>query len=206
MAFDFFLKGLALGFAIAAPVGPIGLLCISRTLDKGRVSGLVSGVGAATADALYGAVAGFGLSAVSSFLVGRQFILGLIGGHVLLILGVKTFKRRPTQTETRNPSRLGGLAGDYASTFFLTLTNPMTILAFAAIFAGLGLPADGSYGSAATLVTGIFLGSSAWWLLLSGGVGLIRRRFTPRLLVWVNRVAGVILFGFGVVMLLRLVI
>ncbi|MEK8036689.1 MAG: LysE family transporter, partial [candidate division NC10 bacterium] len=181
------LRGLVIGFSIAAPVGPIGVLCIRRTLADGRAVGFAAGLGAATADALYGAVAGFGLTVVSTALVGQQGWLRLVGGAFLCWLGARTFLARPG--EAAAPATLGaGLAAAYASTLVLTLTNPMTILSFAAVFAGLGVGAAGAgYGAAAVLVLGVFAGSALWWLVLSGAVGLLRHRVTPRGLRWVNR-------------------
>jgi threonine/homoserine/homoserine lactone efflux protein len=203
MPITFFLKGLLIGFSIAAPVGPIGVLCIRRTLADGRASGLISGLGAATADALYGCVAGFGLVFVSDFLVSQQTWLRLIGGIFLLYLGIRTLSSQPAEQAAQ--SRGSGLLAAYASTFILTLTNPMTILSFAAIFAGLGLAgASSNYLSAGILVLGVFLGSALWWLLLSGGVGLFRDRFDNRGLLWVNRVSGLVIAGSGVVVLVGL--
>lgn len=196
MNISFLLKGLAIGFSIAAPVGPIGVLCIRRTLADGRLHGLVSGLGAATADAAYGCVAGFGLTFISNFLVSQQLWLRLIGGAFLCTLGLKTLLSKPA--EQAAPTAGTGLAGAYASTLFLTLTNPLTILSFAAIFAGLGLAASsGSYASAGVLVLGVFTGSALWWLFLSSGVGLFRDRFNPRALQWVGRISGAIITGFG---------
>jgi threonine/homoserine/homoserine lactone efflux protein len=193
---DFLLKGLALGFSIAAPVGPIGVLCIRRTLAEGRRVGFVSGLGAATADAIYGSIAAFGLTFVSGLLVSQQDWLRLVGGAFLCTLGLKTFRARPATHAVAASGQ--GLPRAYVSTLALTLTNPATILAFAAIFAGLGIgKAGGDYGSALALVVGVFAGSAAWWLLLSSGVYLLRRRFTARRLRWVNRLSGVILAGFG---------
>jgi len=198
----FFLRGLIIGFSIAAPVGPIGFLCIRRTLAHGRISGFVSGLGAATADAFYGCVAGFGLTFISSFLIGQQKWFSLIGGAFLVYLGVKTFLARPSE---RSASERGsGLLAAYGSTFFLTLTNPVTILAFAAIFAGLGIAGRaGNYLSAGTLVLGVFLGSTVWWFILSAGVGLVRKRFDLQLLRWANRISGLIIGGFGLVSIFR---
>lgn len=197
MDLTFLFRGILIGFSIAAPVGPIGVLCIRRTLADGRVAGLVSGLGAATADALYGCVAGFGLTLISNFLVRQQWWLGLIGGLFLCYLGGKTLLSTPA--EQAASAKGTGLLGAYASTFFLTVTNPVTILAFAAIFAGLGLAnTSGNYGAAAILVLGVFLGSALWWLLLSGGVSLLRERFTATGLHWVNRISGVIILGFGI--------
>jgi threonine/homoserine/homoserine lactone efflux protein len=199
----FLLKGIIIGFSIAAPVGPIGVLCIRRTLAQGRGAGLASGLGAASADAMYGCIAGFGLTFISGFLVGQQFWLRLIGGLFLCYLGVRTLLARPA--ESAAPAGNNGLLGAYFSTLFLTLTNPVTILAFAAIFAGLGIAgAVGGYGSAAILVLGVFLGSALWWLILSGGVSLLRTELTQARLSWVNRLSGLVIIGFGVAALLSL--
>jgi len=195
------LKGYIIGLSIAAPVGPIGVLCIRRTLAEGRIAGLVSGLGAATADALYGCVAAFGLTFVSGFLVNQQTWLRLVGGLFLCYLGARTLLARPAERPATASGR--SLGGFYTSTFVLTLTNPMTILSFAAIFAGLGLAEiSGGYASALLLVGGVFFGSASWWLLLSGGVSLFRGRFGANGLRWVNRISGAIIIAFGVVALL----
>jgi threonine/homoserine/homoserine lactone efflux protein len=203
---SFILKGLLLGFSIAAPVGPIGVLCIRRTVAEGRASGLVSGLGAATADAVYGCVAAFGLTFISNLILGLHTWLNLLGGLFLCYLGVRTFLSVPA--EEAAPAGGTGLWRSYLTTFGLTLTNPMTILSFAATFAGTGLAevssaADGYRGSA-TLVLGVFAGSALWWLLLSGLVGLLRERLDARALRWLNRVSGLVLFGFGAWSLARL--
>ncbi len=201
MDLNFLLRGLIIGFSIAAPVGPIGILCIRRTLNGGRISGLVSGLGAATADSIYGCVAGFGLAFISNFLVKQQIWLHLIGGAFLCYLGIKTLLAKPANQAAA--ARENGLLGDYASTFFLTLTNPMTIISFAAIFAGLGLASTrGNYGSAGILVLGVFMGSALWWLVLSSGVGIFRKKFNTNSLQWVNRISGLIITGFGLFALL----
>ncbi len=201
MDINFLLRGLIIGFSIAAPVGPIGVLCIRRTLTEGRVSGFVSGLGAATADAIYGGIAGFGLAFISTFLVGQQLWLHLIGGAFLCYLGIKTLLAKPTEQEAS--AKGNGIIGNYASTFFLTLTNPMTIISFVAIFAGLGLANTSSdYASAGILVLGVFMGSALWWFFLSGGVGLFREKFDRRGLKWVNIISGAIIMGFGLFALL----
>jgi len=195
------LRGLIIGFSIAAPVGPIGVLCIRRTLAEGRASGLVSGLGAATADATYGCIAGFGLTFISNFLVSQQVWLRLIGGVFLCYLGLKALLAKPAEQAAL--AKGNGLVGAYASTFFLTLTNPMTILSFAAIFAGLGLAStSGNYMTAGVLVLGVFIGSALWWLILSGGVSVFRAKFNPHGLQWVNRISGAIIMGFGLFALL----
>ena len=197
-------RGLVIGFAIAAPVGPIGVLCIRRTLAEGRATGLVSGLGAATADAIYGCIAAFGLTFISGILIGQQGLVRLVGGIFLCYLGLRTLVTTPAEKPSSAEGR--GLAGAYASTFFLTLTNPMTILSFAAIFAGLGIgSATGDYVSATLSVLGVFLGSALWWLILSGGVSVFRTKLKPRALAWVNNVSGIIILAFGVTALLSLI-
>jgi threonine/homoserine/homoserine lactone efflux protein len=197
----FLLKGLIIGFSIAAPVGPIGVLCIRRTLTEGRASGLVSGLGAATADGIYGCIAGFGVAFISNFLVSQQVWLRLIGGLFLCYLGLKTWLAKPIEQAALPKGN--GLIGAYASTFFLTITNPMTIISFAAIFAGLGLASTSrNYISAGGLVLGVFIGSALWWFFLSNLVGLFRAKFNTNGLEWVNRISGVIITGFGLFALL----
>lgn len=203
MDITFLFKGLLIGFSIAAPVGPIGVLCIRRTLAAGRLTGLLSGLGAATADAVYGCIAGFGLTVISGLLIRQQTWLSLFGGLFLCYLGYKTFVAQPAQTQAQ--AREGSFVGAYASTFLLTLTNPATILSFAAIFAGLGIASTaGDYGAAVFLVLGVFLGSALWWLTLSSGVSLFRAKFTLQHLRWVNKISGTIIAGFGLLALASL--
>lgn len=202
MSTALFFRGLLLGFAIAAPVGPIGLLVIQRTLNAGQAIGLASGLGAATADAVYGTVAAFGLTLVSAFLVEQQLWLGLAGGLFLCYLGVRTVIAPPAAHAAASESR--GLFSAWSTTLALTLTNPMTILAFVAIFAGAGLATTGGGSIAALLlVAGVFCGSAAWWLLLSFGVSLLRGFVTAPVLRWINRIAGGVIVAFGVLAILR---
>jgi threonine/homoserine/homoserine lactone efflux protein len=203
MNISFFLKGLVIGFSIAAPVGPIGVLCIRRTLAQGRASGLISGLGAATADAIYGCIAGLGLTFISSLLISQQLWLRLIGGAFLCYLGIKIFIAPPAEHAAKVKG--SSLISAYTSTCFLTLTNPMTVLSFAAVFAGLGLAnTAGNYASAIVLVLGVFIGSALWWLMLSGGISLFRTKLTPQRLQWINRVSGIMIMMFGFIALLSL--
>jgi len=200
----FFFRGMIVGFVIAAPVGPIGVLCARRTLLHGRRAGVASGMGAATADAIYGFIAAFGLTFVSDVLIGHQSWLRLVGGTILLFLGIKTLITEPSKKRDV-PQTVRRYAGMYTSTFFLTLTNPMTIFSFAAVFAGMGLAgAKGSLGSAGLLILGVFLGSALWWILLVGIFTLFKRRFKHHELKWVNRIAGVIIAVSGVLALLSI--
>jgi threonine/homoserine/homoserine lactone efflux protein len=200
MEISLLLRGLAIGLAIAAPVGPIGILCIRQSLAFGWLHGFVAGLGAATADAMYGCVAAFGLTFVTNFLIEQQFWLRLVGGAFLCYLGVKTFISIPS--ETAASTRGNTLTGVYTSTWMLTLTNPATILAFAAIFSGLGLASiKQNYPSAILLVVGVFCGSALWWLLLSTTVTLAKTKLN---LNWVNRLSGIVIVAFGIVALLNL--
>lgn len=192
---NFFAKGLAIGFSIAAPVGPIGALCIRRSLAEGRAIGFATGLGAATADALYGAVAAFGLTAISSFLTNQQFWLGSLGGIFLLYLGIQTFRASPTQQAA--DARGSTLLSAFATTLLLTLTNPATILSFIGLFSATGFAASPNTATAAALVLGVFIGSAIWWLILSSSVDRLRFRFGPDWMRAVNRLSGCILIAFG---------
>ena len=189
------LKGLTVGLAIAAPVGPIGLLCIRRTISDGQRYGLAAGPGAATADACYGVIAGFGLTILSRFLVAQHFWLTLGGGVFLCYLGARTALARPP--ERAIAADPGSLGGAFFSTLLLTLANPMTIMSFTAVFAGLGLGSQPAYGLATALVAGIFLGSALWWLLLSSVTSLLRSRLRASWLRGVNWVSALLLVAFG---------
>jgi threonine/homoserine/homoserine lactone efflux protein len=203
MELGLFVRGALIGLAIAAPVGPIGVLCIRRTLADGRLAGFVSGLGAATADTLYGLVAVLGLTALADLLVGVSFWARLAGGLFLCYLGYRTLSELPAERPAEAAAR--GLWSAYLSTLLLTITNPATIIAFAAIFAGLGAAsATQSYAEGLLLVAGVSTGSALWWLILSGLTGLLRSRMTPRALRWVNIVAGLVILGFGVVALASL--
>lgn len=201
METTFFLKGLVIGFLIAAPVGPIGVLCIHRTLTEGKLNGLISGLGAATADTIYGSIAALGLTFISSFLIEQQLWFRIIGAVFLCCFGIRTFLSKAT----KRPSSVGGrgLAGNYGSTFFLTLTNPMTILAFAAVFAGFGITGS-RHSSAGLLIAGVFTGSGIWWLILCSAAGVFREKVRHSNLVWLNRISGTVIILFGLFILLNL--
>ncbi|MCL4352482.1 MAG: LysE family translocator [Firmicutes bacterium] len=197
---DFLLRGLIIGVSIAAPVGPIGLLCIQRTVMQGRTSGLVSGLGAATADAVYGSVAGFGLDLVSNFLIDQRMWIHLIGGALLLLLGIKVLLTRPAEQVAQTKYTVRGIWWSYLSTFVLTMTNPMTILSFVAVFAALGVAnSSNDYVSASFTVIGVFLGSALWWLILSSVAGRLRGKLNRTAILWIGRLSAVIIIGFGIV-------
>ncbi len=196
MTTDYLIKGLIIGFSVAAPVGPIGILTIKRTLTEGRLSGFVTGLGAAMADTVYGIIAGFGLTAISSFLLTQGFWMKLVGGLFLLFLGIKSFVKKLASMAANLDSK--GLYKNFVSTFFLTVSNPTTILSFLALFAGLGLgTTKTNYLSSMTLVFGVFIGSALWWFILSTLVSFSQSKITPDRLIWINRLSGLIIISFG---------
>jgi threonine/homoserine/homoserine lactone efflux protein len=193
-------KGLILGFSIAAPVGPIGVLCIRRTLDKGFKSGVVSGLGAASADAVYGTIAAAGLTLIADFLVRQEMWLGLLGGAFLLYLGLNTFFAKANAEAAKvEDSKNNSLAKDYFSTFLLTLSNPMTIFSFIAIFSGFSAQSGAVFKfSAFLLVLGVFCGSALWWLTLSILVNVLRQKLDQRIIFYINKAAAVVIIAFAV--------
>jgi threonine/homoserine/homoserine lactone efflux protein len=191
---DLFTKGLLLGFAIAAPVGPIGILCIRKTIQFGRLSGFFTGLGAAVADTFYGALAIFGLGVISEFLVSFQQILQLLGGLFLAYLGIKIFRSKPS-TAVHAVTHIT-LIKDFLTTFILTLTNPMTILSFIVIFAGFGITHENT-PQGILFILGVFIGSTVWWIILSEGVTFFRKKISPRTVLWINRIAGLLLLSFS---------
>ncbi len=200
------LKGLLVGLVIAAPVGPIAMVCIGRTLAEGRTAGLATGLGAALADSLYGAAAGFGLTAISVRMVEQGLYLKIFGGIILIAMGIKTIVLPPVigpiNGNNKKPTLHGGLLVDLSTTFLLTLSNPVTILAAAAVFAGLGqISLTHRYSDAGLLVLGVFTGSALWWLFLSFSAHWIRNWLRPQVMVWLTRGIGAIIIIFGVVVL-----
>jgi threonine/homoserine/homoserine lactone efflux protein len=202
---DLFLRGLAIGFAIAFALGPIGLLVIRRTVERGWAYGFLSGVGVATADSMYAAIAAFGLTAVTQVLVGVDRLLGIVGGAVLLVLAARALREPMTVVAVPDAGTervlMGGPIGAWASMVALTLTNPATILSFAALFASLGAGTAGTSG-AVSIVAGVFAGSVAWWALLTGLVAGLRARLTPRIIRALNIGSALLIGGFGVIAIL----
>lgn len=196
MSIELLFKGLMIGFSIAMPVGPIGLLCIRNVLTFGMLCGLITGLGAACADAIYGALAGFGVTTVSSFFETHGAYIQVCGALFLCYLGITTFFGKVSNTDNKE----GGLTNSRAflATFFLTLTNPMTIISFAGVYAGLGIGYENSSVNHALITTlGVFLGSIVWWFILSLTASIFRDKFTTKSSIWLNKISGSILFGFG---------
>jgi threonine/homoserine/homoserine lactone efflux protein len=201
MLLGFFLKGALVGVIIAVPAGPVGVLCIRRTILQGRIAGFVSGLGAATADAIFGVIAVGGLSFVSELLLDYKNWLRLAGGAFLLLIGVRAIRAEPRGND-RAQADPETLLRDYASTFLLTIANPITIFAFLAVFAAIGFTGDQTtFVDAAVLVAGVWLGSLLWWAGLTGGAGWLRLSFERRHLVWISRSSGGILLLSGAILL-----
>jgi len=205
LSIDLLWKGALIGFAIAAPVGPIGLLCIKRTLSDGRLAGFISGLGAAVADTIYGFAAAIGLAAIGDFLIDHKDGFSIMGGAFLVYLGMAEWRGARKVEAAAGPLKPMGLIGHFVSTLFLTLANPLTILSFIAIFAGLDVAGPGGnigtpeqdYAGIVALVIGVFTGSSLWWLTLSGGIGFVRHLMGSHVVLWLNRIAGTLIIGFG---------
>ena len=202
MAISFLLQGIAVGFSIAAPVGAIGLLCIQNTLSGGMTLGLASGLGAATADMMYGILVALGMRILSTFLLAYRTILTLLGGLFLCFLGIKKFFAKPAVQAVQVSK--GTVLKTYFLLFFLTLTNPATILDFTALFTGLNIDVS-DYHQALHFVAGVFLGSAVWWLLLCFSVNLFRKKVSVQVLQWINYVAGAAILSFGIWALSKLV-
>ena len=199
MDLTFFLKGIAIGFIMAIPIGPIGIMCIRKTLTEGRLSGLIIGLGAATADLFYGCVAAFGLTVISDTLTDQRIWIRIAGGALLFFLGVKTFRAHPKDPKFKTTG--SGRLRSYLTVVFLTLTNPLTIFAFIAVFAAFGLGDGLSFFSAAILVAGVFIGSCLWFLLLSSGTILFRKKLDLVGLKWVNKIAGILIIISGLIVI-----
>jgi threonine/homoserine/homoserine lactone efflux protein len=198
---NLFVKGLIVGFCLAAPVGPIAAICVQRTISKRLLSGVLSGMGAAVADAVYGAVAAFGATIISEFIIAERNWLQRIGGAILILLGLRLIFFTKLE-ERKNGATNRGLLGDFLSTFVLTLTNPMTFVAFAAIFTTMGIGAVRGHSIlTAELVGGVLAGSGLWWLILCGGAYLLRHHFDFRKLAAINKATGVFVIAVGVLYL-----
>jgi len=203
MIWVIFLKGLIIGFAMAVPIGPVGVLCVRKTLAEGHSRGLIIGLGAATADAVFGGIAAFGLTFVSDAIASQRFWVRLVGGALLLFLGVRTFRAKKRK-DPIVPFDNKGFWGSFVSAFLLALANPVTIFAFIAVFAAVGLEDTLSVIRACALVLGVFAGSGLWFLILGYVARFFRKQLDAGGLIWVNRVAGVLIMLSGVAALVSL--
>jgi threonine/homoserine/homoserine lactone efflux protein len=197
-----FIKGILIGFAVSIPVGPIGLLCIQQTLTKNRLAGLIVGLGAATSDILYGIIGSLGLNFVSDFFAQHQFLIRFMASLTLCYLGVKIFL---TQVRINTIISSRTLLKLYFATFLLTTTNPLTLFAFTVIFAGMGVEPSSTL-TVVSLVSGIFLGSTLWWFMLSNVANIFRSKISLAMLQRINSVGGTVIVAFGVILLLKVLV
>lgn len=203
MLFTIFLRGILIGLLASIPLGPIGVLCIQRTLSKKHKSGFISGLGAASADTIYSAIAFFSLSVVMSFIENNMTLIKVIGGLCVVIVGVNIFLTNPAVQIRRNRAGKSSLWQDYISVFFITFANPAFILIFVALFAAFGLNTDSvSMANGVLMIVGVFVGGSLWWFTLTFIVNLLRKKFRPRHLLWINRISGAVIVLLGAITVL----
>ncbi|MDR3646746.1 MAG: LysE family transporter [Candidatus Babeliales bacterium] len=199
-----FLDGFILGLAVAAPIGPVGVLCIKKTLSSGLGVGLSSGFGASIAKVCYGIVVGFGLTSVSNFLINYNTYISIIGAAFLTYLGIKIFMTKPDMN--CNEAQKENKVTAFITMFMLTIMNPMTVLSFLAVFSGLGIAnTAASYSNGCTLIAGIFSGSMSWWIFLCTIVNLFRQKINSNVLSWINKISGVVIVSFAVIIILNVV-
>jgi threonine/homoserine/homoserine lactone efflux protein len=203
MGIELFWKGIFIGLMVSIPLGPIGVLCIQRTLNKGRKSGFVSGLGATVADTFFSLIAGFGISMIITFLKAHHIYFQIIGGIIVMYLGIHIFFTNPVQQLRHHRMSQNKLSQDFLSVFFLTVSNPMAIFFFIAMFAGVNLAAGPmNIFLVGLIVAGVFVGSSSWWFILTTFVNIFRHRFRLKSIWWMNKVAGVIIFFLGLAAIL----
>jgi threonine/homoserine/homoserine lactone efflux protein len=204
MGIVLFLNGILIGLMVSIPMGPIGMLCIQRTLNKGRKAGFISGLGAAAADSIYSTIAGFGISIIISFIKEKIVYFQIVGGIIIIILGINIFYTNPARQLRLQRSNHNKLYEDFLSVFFLTVSNPMPFFFFLALFAGLNIAGNSplDFFRISMMVFGIFVGSVLWWFILSTLVSLFRHRFRLKSLWWMNKIAGIITFFIGIAAIL----
>lgn len=199
MGINYLLNGLVVGITVSLPLGPMGILCIQRTMNKGVKSGIVSGLGIAVGDTLYAIIAGFGISFIMDFLDAQHLIIRFIGGLFLIYLGYKIFVTNPGKELRKQRRKRYNPISDFFSVFFLTLSNPITIIFFGGVFAGFGLvEKDASVYHTIMLVVGVFFGAMLWWGLLALIVNIFRHKIRLRNLWWINKITGVVIMLLGI--------
>ena len=191
MEWNGILDGMIVGFSASVPLGPIGVLCIQRTLQRGRLSGFVSGLGAAFSDTIYAVIAGFSLSFIVTFIEEQFFWIQIFGAVILTLLGIHIYRSNPAKQLRKQRQGKSSYLQDFVSTFLFTISNPLAIFLFIAFFAGFGVvdPKSGIIGQL-VLIAGVFLGAALWWFILTSIVGLFRQAVNLRRLFWINKIAG----------------
>ncbi|MGC9344565.1 MAG: LysE family translocator [Bacteroidales bacterium] len=205
MGFELFWNGFVVGLMVSIPLGPIGVLCVQRTLNKGRKSGFISGLGAASADTIFSIIAALGVTYIIRFVREQHIYFQIIGGIIILFLGIHIFYTNPVRQLRLQRMNKNKLSYDFFSVFFLTISNPMAILLFLAMFTGIHIASESSgFLNFTSLITGVFAGASAWWFVLSSFVNFWRHRFRLKIIWWMNKVAGVLIFILGILAILSI--
>ncbi len=205
MTITIFIKGIVVGLLASIPLGPIGVICIQRTINKGKVSGFLSGLGAASADTIFAAIAGFSLTFIINYIEERQIIFQAVGGAVVFLLGIKIFFTNPVKQLRRHKRKKDNLLEDYLSVLAVTITNPLAVFLFIALFASLGVVTDNiNWAKSLITTSGVFLGAAIWWYILTSLVNIYRRKFRLRQLWWINKISGAAIFTLGAVAIIGL--
>jgi threonine/homoserine/homoserine lactone efflux protein len=205
MDVSLFVQGIIIGLTLAAPVGPLALICIQRTVTEGRLHGIFSGIGVATADSFYAAVTFLGLTVISALIIAQQYLFRFLAGVVLILIGIRVFLSIPSAITAKTEHET--YLKDYLSMVALAIANPLTLVFFLIILPGYGVVIHGtSFLSAAEFVAGVFFGSTVWWVVLCGSIGSVRSRISAENLGRINRVSGLLISCFGAGVLILLVI
>ncbi|MFP4557057.1 MAG: LysE family translocator [Bacteroidales bacterium] len=205
MTIPIFIKGIIVGLLASIPLGPIGVICIQRTINKGKVSGFLSGLGAASADTIFAAIAGFSLTFIINYIEERQVIFQAVGGIVVFLLGIKIFYTNPVKQLRRHKRKKDNLLEDYLSVLAVTITNPLAVFLFIALFASLGIVTDSiNWTKSLTTTSGVFVGAALWWYILTSLVNFYRRRFRLKQLWWINKISGAAIFTLGAIAIIGL--
>ncbi len=195
-----------IGLLASIPLGPIGVICIQRTINKGKTSGFISGLGAAVADTIFAAIAGFSLTYIITFIQEQRLIIEVVGGVIVILLGLKTFYTNPASQLRRHKRQKNKLMEDFVSILLLTITNPFAIFFFVALFATLGIVSDNQTMAMSLIaLAGVLLGGSIWWYTLSSLVNMFRNRFRLKQLWWINKIAGAVIVILGILALINVV-
>ncbi len=193
-----FIKGFGFGVMVSAPLGPMGIMCIQRTINKGIMAGIISGLGATLADLVYASIAGFGITIIVNFLDTQQLYIRALGGIVLIVFGIAVFRSHPGKQLRRQRTKKTSYFSDFASSFLITITNPVTVIVFGLAFASVGLDKDPSFQSIAVMLLAVAAGATFWWVGLSSFVNIFRSKIRLRNLWWINKISGILVIIFGI--------
>ena len=201
MDIEYIIKGITLGLVVTAPLGPLGVMCIQRTINRGVIAGLITGIASALGDIMYAIIAGFGVSVIAHFLNEYQLIIRVIGGIIVGFLGVRIYFSNPVKQFRRQKVQKRNYVSDFISGFLLTITNPIVLVVFGAAFASFGLDKGDSVRSVILTIIGVFIGAIGWWISLTTLVNIFRDKINLRKLWWINKITGVFVFLFGIIII-----